>query len=208
MSEREKEKALKIAKSVEGCYGVEDNITIEKAKIIAKKTVFEPVEDNLTAKETVTKSLVKNDENDIDLLKEESILPNIASTEIKSCQKRLDKLLSESKINFISAKADIKKESFPLLEKMANIIKECRGSIKTITIEGHTDSSGIEKSNLLLSQDRAEAVKNYLVNKFDIDEHMLKAVGFGENKHIADNNTEEGKSENRRIEFKLEGGVI
>jgi len=212
VSEEEKEKALSIAKSIYGVFGVEDNITVVKAQIIKKKTVFEPVEDNTTKKVIVNdlnedKNSKKDD--DIKLFKEDSILPDIAPlSKIESCQERLNKLLSQSKINFASSKTDIKKESYPLLEKIANIIKECRGDIKLITIEGYTDSSGSEKSNLLLSQDRAEAVKNYLENKFGIDEHMLKAVGYGESKPIADNSSEEGKRKNRRIEFKLEGGAI
>ena len=212
VSEEEKKKAISIAKSIYGVFGVEDNITVVKAQIIKKKTVFEPVEYNTTKKVVVNDLNEDKDskkDDDIKLFKEDSILPDIEPlSKIESCQERLNKLLLQSKINFASSKTDIKKESYPLLEKIANIIKECRGDIKLITIEGYTDSSGSEKSNLLLSQDRAEAVKNYLVNKFGIDKHMLKAVGYGESKPIADNSSEEGKRKNRRIEFKLEGGSL
>jgi outer membrane protein OmpA-like peptidoglycan-associated protein len=122
---------------------------------------------------------------------------------VDSCQERLSALLDNSGINFESAKDYIKEESYPLLEEIANILKECERYVSSITIEGYTDSDGRKRDNLLLSQKRAESVKNYLVEKFNIDESKLKAIGYGESNPIADNHTEDGKSKNRRIEFKL-----
>lgn len=71
-----------------------------------------------------------------------------------------------------------------------------------VEVSGHSDNTGVAASNLTLSQDRANSVKNYLVTK-SVNASNLTAVGFGQNKPIADNATEEGRSKNRRIEFKV-----
>ena len=70
-------------------------------------------------------------------------------------------------------------------------------------IEGNTDNVGDDNKNLKLSQDRAAAVKKYLVNK-GIAEDRLTAIGFGETRPIADNKTAAGRSKNRRVDLKAE----
>jgi len=70
-----------------------------------------------------------------------------------------------------------------------------------ISIEGHTDSVGPDTYNLRLSQRRAEAVETYLVGK-GIDEDRIETRGFGESKPITDNDTAEGRAENRRVEIR------
>ena len=72
----------------------------------------------------------------------------------------------------------------------------------TVTIEGHTDSVGTEKSNQLLSERRANAVKDYLVAN-GISDDRLSAVGYGEARPIDDNKTRAGRTNNRRVEVKL-----
>ena len=69
----------------------------------------------------------------------------------------------------------------------------------TAVIEGHTDNVGTEAHNLKLSKERAESVVNYLVNTTHVDRSRLSAVGYGWTRPIADNATDEGKRENRRI---------
>ena len=69
-----------------------------------------------------------------------------------------------------------------------------------IEIDGHTDNTGDAASNLTLSQQRAEAVRVYLIQQ-GADGNMLVAKGFGDTMPIAPNETEEGKFRNRRIEF-------
>ncbi len=69
-----------------------------------------------------------------------------------------------------------------------------------IRIEGHTDNTGTPASNLTLSKERAQAVANYLIEK-GIDKKRLQTVGFGQTMPVESNNTEEGKSRNRRTEI-------
>jgi len=71
-----------------------------------------------------------------------------------------------------------------------------------IQINGHTDNTGTEETNLKLSTSRAKAVYDYLINK-GIDLKRLRYKGFGSNKPMADNLMESGRKENRRTEFIL-----
>ena len=71
-----------------------------------------------------------------------------------------------------------------------------------LEIGGHTDASGDEKANQKISEKRAESAKQYLKDKFDILDYRLTAKGYGSTKPIADNSTPEGRSKNRRVEFK------
>ena len=69
-----------------------------------------------------------------------------------------------------------------------------------IDIDGHTDAQGSDESNQVLSDNRAGAVKNYLVGK-GITETRLKSAGYGETKPVADNTTAAGRAKNRRTEM-------
>ena len=81
--------------------------------------------------------------------------------------------------------------------------KERDVTVKEVTIEGHTDSTGDAAFNQQLSEDRAEAVKAEVVaNGGDPDK--IKTIGHGETKPIADNSTPEGRAQNRRVEIKVE----
>lgn len=74
-----------------------------------------------------------------------------------------------------------------------------------IRIEGHTDSTGDDASNLDLSERRANAVRDFLVESYDLDPSRLEVRGLGETEPIDDNSTPEGRQNNRRVELvKLE----
>ena len=70
-----------------------------------------------------------------------------------------------------------------------------------LKIVGHTDSDGSEENNMKLSKNRAEAVKNALVSVYGIDSGRLTSEGRGESEPVGDNNTPDGKAQNRRVEF-------
>lgn len=71
----------------------------------------------------------------------------------------------------------------------------------SISVEGHTDSRGTDKYNQALSERRAAAVKKYLVEKEGAVSEKIKPIGYGESRPIADNKTEKGRFENRRVEI-------
>jgi len=115
-----------------------------------------------------------------------------------------NKLLKEGRfvtqgILFNSGSDQIKPESYGILKEIAGVLEESPST--RVKIIGHTDSDGNEKSNLLLSQQRAIAVKVALVNNLGIKPERLETDGKGQTKPIADNKTKEGKAQNRRVEF-------
>ena len=71
-----------------------------------------------------------------------------------------------------------------------------------IELSGHTDNIGKDDYNLKLSQNRADAVKNYLVSRA-VDPNRIDAVGYGETRPIVSNDTKEGRASNRRTEFEI-----
>ena len=99
-------------------------------------------------------------------------------------------------ILFDTAKADIKKKYDAEIGKVAEFLKK----YPTVngTIEGHTDNVGSADMNKKLSQRRADSVMKNLVEKYGIEKSRLSAVGYGEEKPIADNKTAEGRQQNRR----------
>jgi len=101
-------------------------------------------------------------------------------------------------INFDTDKATIKPESRPIVDQIVKLLKDNPGL--KVGIEGHTDSTGTPARNKTLSQQRAESVVSALV-KAGIDAKRLSAAGWGQDKPIADNKTEEGKAKNRRVEI-------
>ena len=103
-------------------------------------------------------------------------------------------------IEFEYAKTVIPADSFPLLDRVAAAMARCP-DVK-IEVGGHTDTGGSPAKNRELTQSRAEAVVDYLVDA-GIKRERLTAVGYGESKPIADNATAQGKATNRRIEFSV-----
>lgn len=103
-------------------------------------------------------------------------------------------------IFFEFAKAELKNESFPELNRAAKFMKE--NATVEVEIQGHTDNVGGDASNVTLSQNRAESVVNYLVGH-GIANNRLKAKGYGKSKPVATNDTEEGRQMNRRVEFTI-----
>ncbi|MBU8893142.1 MAG: OmpA family protein [Bacteroidales bacterium] len=103
-------------------------------------------------------------------------------------------------IFFETNKATIKPESTTELERLANLLIE-NPTIR-LEISGHTDNVGSYRANQKLSESRAKSVVEYLVSK-GVGSSRLEYKGYSFNQPIADNNTAEGRSQNRRVEFKV-----
>jgi outer membrane protein OmpA-like peptidoglycan-associated protein len=109
------------------------------------------------------------------------------------------------KVFFDTGKATIKPVSFPLLDTIAATLKKYPG-IKKVSVEGHTDNVGVPAANQTLSENRAKSVLDYLVTKGGIDAARLESKGFGQTKPLVEGdlaNVEEGRSQNRRVEFNI-----
>jgi outer membrane protein OmpA-like peptidoglycan-associated protein len=100
-------------------------------------------------------------------------------------------------VQFATGKATIKPDSFSRLDAMVEYMMHKKTA--RIEISGHTDDAGKKAVNKKLSQQRADAVRDYLVSK-GIEADRIKAVGYGDEKPIAPNDTSEGRQKNRRIE--------
>jgi outer membrane protein OmpA-like peptidoglycan-associated protein len=94
----------------------------------------------------------------------------------------------------------LRSESFPELDRIVKLMKENSGIV--IAISGHTDNVGSDEINLALSEARAKAVATYLTQA-GIDPSRVSSKGYGKTKPIANNDTEEGKQQNRRVEFSI-----
>ena len=113
-------------------------------------------------------------------------------------QKRLNQYAKT--ILFDNGKASIKFESAEVLNQIINVLKKFPKS--RFRIEGHTDSTGKKAKNIELSQNRADAVKIYLIQG-GIDQSRLESIGYGPDKPIASNKNKKGRELNRRVEINL-----
>ena len=127
-----------------------------------------------------------------------SVRPPAAGVDATVCQQLFTELLSKARIRFESGKADISADSAGLLDRLIETALRCPNA--SIEIAGHTDSAGDEAANQVLSEKRAQAVSDYLV-KAGLPANRFTPVGYGSTQPLAGNETEEGKAQNRRIDF-------
>lgn len=109
-------------------------------------------------------------------------------------------------INFANDKADITEASVPEVEKAARFLKHY--SNVNAVIAGHTDATGSHAHNVKLSQRRADAVRNMLIARYNIDASRLSAIGYAESDPIATNKTAEGRAQNRRVIAVMKADVV
>ena len=93
----------------------------------------------------------------------------------------------------------LRTSAYPSLDKMSAEVKA--NSAMKVQLDGHASAEGTEEYNMQLSKDRANSVKTYLVNS-GVDASKISTKGFGETRPITSNATEEGRSQNRRVEFR------
>lgn len=113
---------------------------------------------------------------------------------------RIIALILKGDVFFDKNSAKVKSAMYPEIERIAKVMNQYPDT--TIRVEGYTDSSGSEDLNMNLSRKRAESVKNLLVQN-GVDAHRMETEGFGESNPRYDNNTEDGRKLNRRVEIKI-----
>lgn len=116
------------------------------------------------------------------------------------CQELVNELLAKGKINFATESSEIDEASFTLLADIVITANRCPKA--QFEVSGHTDNTGEFDFNMKLSQDRAQAVVDYLVRQ-GLPEQNFKAVGYGTKQPVASNSNDRGRAQNRRIEFRL-----
>ncbi len=124
--------------------------------------------------------------------------PDPSASEVLQCQEVLDGLLEGQRINFAFGSVRLAEDSRELLREIAGQVAGCAVHIE---ISGHTDSSGQPAHNRMLSRQRAESVVKFLVAE-GVEASRLSAVGYGDSRPIASNDTRRGRRANRRIEFR------
>lgn len=124
------------------------------------------------------------------------LLPGTLATEIA-----LNRIVELDPVQFAAGSSDLLDESVPILTEAAEILVQ--NPVGSVEIEGHTDSSGDEETNLELSQERADAVRDFLIEE-GVDADRLTATGYGETRLLVDpDESDEDKATNRRIEFRV-----
>jgi OOP family OmpA-OmpF porin len=127
-----------------------------------------------------------------------SVKPIASSVDPTVCQQLFSGLLEKAHIRFKSGQDVLDPESDGLLDRLVEIAQRCPSS--AIEIGGHTDSAGDAAANQSLSERRAHAVAQYFIDA-GVPADRFSEVGYGSSQPVATNDTEEGRAQNRRIEF-------
>ncbi|MCE5364739.1 OmpA family protein [Pseudomonas anguilliseptica] len=108
----------------------------------------------------------------------------------------------ELDVKFDFDKAQVKPESYGDIKNLADFLTQYPQT--TTVVEGHTDSVGSDAYNQKLSERRANAVRDVLVNQYGVGADRVNAVGYGETRPVADNTSADGRAVNRRVEAEVE----
>ncbi len=109
-------------------------------------------------------------------------------------------LIMPGNITFVTAGHDLNADFYRVLDSVVLVLQEFNQTL--IVVAGHTDSRGSDSYNQALSERRANSVASYLTSR-DVLEARIEAIGFGEKAPIADNGTDAGRAQNRRVELSL-----
>ncbi|OGS44846.1 MAG: hypothetical protein A2539_03720 [Elusimicrobia bacterium RIFOXYD2_FULL_34_15] len=160
---------------------------VPNGKYKVKFTVFDTVGNKAVA-----------DLIDIDVNIPEKVVVEEKKISVKEEKRGLVVNLASS-VLFDSGKSELKPGAFDMLNEVVKLMQEYPDN--NILIEGHTDSYGSDAYNKRLSEKRAQSVYDMLVSKYSVDSKRLSAIGYGEEKPMADNKTAAGREQNRRVEI-------
>ena len=174
---------------------LEQPVTAEK--VDPQSDIWVTVITNMGLNDSEGKKVIIYDVNVIEIAKMEQVI-EIDEAAMKKELDSAGKVVLHG-INFDTGKAAIKDDSKPLLDEIGKLLNDNK-DLK-LSIEGHTDNVGAKPTNQKLSEQRAASVKSYIVSNYKVDASRLVTKGFGDTKPIADNGTDDGKAQNRRVEL-------
>ncbi|MCK0151796.1 OmpA family protein [Marivita sp. S6314] len=148
----------------------------------------------------LAEKLGDSEEYEISVTYQEKLDPLLGIPTPEECEAQIVEIIGDRKISFEPGSATLDASTQDIMDEIADLLKLC-GDIPLV-IAGHTDSQGREVMNQQLSQDRAQSVLNALRDRRVLTS-SYQVRGYGEERPIASNDTEEGREANRRIEFKL-----
>jgi outer membrane protein OmpA-like peptidoglycan-associated protein len=132
----------------------------------------------------------------------DSATSRAAAVETASRRLIFEVVVNDAQGNFAAGKADLPAEAKARLDELASTLKASPAG-NYIEIEGHTDATGSEENNTKLGLERAETVKRYLYETYQIPLHKMNIISYGESKPVAPNNTRDGRAQNRRVVIKV-----
>jgi OmpA-OmpF porin, OOP family len=152
------------------------------------------------ATQVIVQALGADSEFAVDVTYDEALDPVTQEPTPDNCEARIHDILATDKITFDPGSIEINAQAGAVIDRIADVLRDC-GELP-FEVAGHTDSQGRAETNQGLSQARAEAVINALLTRRVLVSSLV-ARGYGASSPIADNDTEEGREANRRIEFTL-----
>jgi outer membrane protein OmpA-like peptidoglycan-associated protein len=132
-----------------------------------------------------------------------AIESSFTASEARVVRQGDDVVISLLGIRFPSGRSTIDGSNAALMNKVREALALFPDS--SIVVEGHTDANGSDSTNLILSQDRADAVRQYLVTHFGTNPEKISSIGYGEARPVATNETADGRARNRRIDLVIHG---
>jgi OOP family OmpA-OmpF porin len=124
---------------------------------------------------------------------------------VAAAEEPMELVRVELDVKFDFDKASVKEESYGDIKNLADFMKQYPQT--TTVVEGHTDSKGSDAYNQSLSERRANAVRDVLVNQYGVEAQRVNAAGYGEARPVADNATDSGRAVNRRVEAEVEAQI-
>lgn len=173
---------------------------VTEAKPVVKETAPEPV------KKVVPKVPQKDSDGDgvFDSMDQCADTDKAYKVDANGCPMLLSEKVSiKLNVKFPTNSAEITAESLPEIKRVADFMQQFDKT--SVTVEGHTDDRGRAAYNKSLSQKRADAVRAALIKEYGVQAKRVKAIGYGEEKPVADNGSAEGRAENRRVVAVVEG---
>ncbi|MEZ5796014.1 MAG: OmpA family protein [Paracoccaceae bacterium] len=192
----------RVLAGLEALAEVHHGSLLVRADLVEIKGVSGNTQSRARVTQILSEKLGQGETFRVDVTYDEDLDPLAALPTPQECAAEVEAIVARQKITFTPGSAEIASEAGPVIAALAEALKDCPAL--PLEIAGHTDSQGSESGNQALSQARAEAVLVALQGR-RVDVSAMTAMGYGEAVPIADNETEEGREANRRIDFVLKG---